>query len=228
MQTRLENIKRFSGREITISFYIWCDVDMDILSYNYLSYGSGLGGQTFSGYFGKTSANSWRKMSLTLQVPRYTGTINITNYLGIYIQFPKNLTFQVRIADVQVEYGGISTPFDRLEITESLHLCQRYYYSWRGEASGWFISASDAQVSIQFPVEMYENPTVTYEAGSLSYHAVSASGNGTISTVSGVNVVKTGGKARINFTSGRTAGEPAVFWGANGGPLINFDAEIGT
>jgi len=49
------------------------------------------------------------------------------DFLEVRFTFPVDETFQLDIADVQLEYGSVATPFERRPDAVELALCQRYY-----------------------------------------------------------------------------------------------------
>ena len=64
---------------------------------------------------------------------------------------------------VQLEVGAVATPFEHRSYGEELALCQRYFYKLQGSlyGIGFYYTSGDFRLSIDFPVDMRSNPTLT-------------------------------------------------------------------
>jgi hypothetical protein len=135
--------------------------------------------------------------SVTFTVPAITGKVlgsNDDDYLGINLWVSAGTTYATRssttgiqngntlITDLQLEDGGIATPFDRLSPQAQLAWCQRYYYRVNGLiaqaiAIGQASLPSAAWFRVQHPVPMRAAPVQDWMAPSNYKLSSAAMGN---------------------------------------------------
>ena len=96
-----------------------------------------------------TLATSWATLSNPNRVS--SSNVNLAEYTSNY----------VNITGVQLEVGTTATPFEHLQYTTQLELCQRYFFRMNGTYYGGNY-ASGAFISGMFPVQMRAAPTITY------------------------------------------------------------------
>jgi hypothetical protein len=74
---------------------------------------------------------SWQKFTRTFTVPSISsktlGTTVDTHYLQLQFACPLNATMTIDLAQVQLEAGSVSTPFEVEPFETTLRKCQRYY-----------------------------------------------------------------------------------------------------
>lgn len=141
VQQRIEDVRTFAGKRVTISFKARATVD---------NFKVGLELQQSFGANGSTAADSiggaitldtmWRWHQLTVDVPGIAGrTLGTDDYLQLSLWLDAGATLAGRafgagqksgvvyLAEVQIEEGDIATDFDRRPEALELLLCQRYY-----------------------------------------------------------------------------------------------------
>lgn len=127
--TRLEDMMRFAGKTLTLSFYAISDSPTPIMVY----YGRYYTSMVYSNAFivGNGVSGGLIKYSATFTIPAYAGeTYDSTNsFLEIIIKQERTTTGAFRIAQVQLEEGSVATPFENRPYGLELSLCQRYYES---------------------------------------------------------------------------------------------------
>ena len=129
---RIEDVYTLSGETATISFYAKHTTNAPT-SFNVTSYQVfGSGGSTSvetSIATSQTTTTSWQKYTATVTFPSVSGkTIGASSYLELLFINPNNETFDLQIAQVQLEKGSVATDFEVRPIGEELSLCQRYFY----------------------------------------------------------------------------------------------------
>lgn len=125
--TRLEDMMRFAGKTLTLSFYAISDSPTPIMVY----YGRYYTSMVYSNAFivGNGVSGGLIKYSATFTIPAYAGeTYDSTkSFLEIVIRQERTTTGAFRIAQVQLEEGSVATPFENRPYGLELSLCQRYY-----------------------------------------------------------------------------------------------------
>ena len=177
---RIEDVNTLSGETATISFYAKHTTNAPT-SFNITSWQVfGSGGSTAvntSIATGQTTTTSWQKYTATVTFPSVSGkTIGAGSYLEVLILNPNNETFDIQIAQVQLEKGSVATDFEVKPIGEELSLCQRYYAKSYNQATSpgtasttvgainLVISATTSngdRNTVFLPQTMREAPTVT-------------------------------------------------------------------
>jgi hypothetical protein len=177
---RIEDVNTLSGETATISFYAKHTTNAPT-SFNITSWQVfGSGGSTAvntSIATGQTTTTSWQKYTATVTFPSVSGkTIGAGSYLEVLILNPNNETFDIQIAQVQLEKGSVATDFEVRPIGEELALCQRYYAKSYNQATAPgtastttgclnYIthagSSNGDRSTIFFPQTMRTTPTVT-------------------------------------------------------------------
>lgn len=140
----IEDVRTFAGQQLTLSFWAKADASKSIaieLSQKFGTGGSPSGDVGF-GITKTTIGTSWQKVTVTATAPSISDkTIgsNSNSSLGVTIWLDAGSDYNSRtsslgqqsgtfdIAQVQVERGPISTPFERRPIGAELELCRRYY-----------------------------------------------------------------------------------------------------
>lgn len=145
LQQRIENVRSFSGQQITVSFWAKADASKPIAVELVQSFGTGgspSSSVTGIGVTKVTLSTSWQEITFTTTFPSVSGKTlgsDANNHLQVTIWFDAGSNFNSRadslgqqsgtfdIAQVQVERGPVATPFERRPIGTELALCQRYF-----------------------------------------------------------------------------------------------------
>ncbi len=127
---RIEDVNTYSGETVTLSFYARLNSgsfsEDIVLTQNFGSGGSGSVTTTIIPGFSPTG--SWTKFTGTITLPSISGkTIGTGSYLEVYINIPSSGTWNLDIAQIQINEGSVATDFENRTFAEELALCQRYY-----------------------------------------------------------------------------------------------------
>lgn len=167
--TLIEDARTLAGKTVTVSFWAKSSTSTTLPGMFF--------GQTFQGSTRVDTAigstipltTSWAKYSYTVTLPSVAGkTINAGSYLLVAFQLPLNATFNIDIANVQLEEGFTATPFRRNSnsIQGEFFSCQRYYrYTSSGQAP--IPNGSVRTVTMNFDPPMRTTPTVTSSGAGL-------------------------------------------------------------
>lgn len=174
---RVEDVRVLGGRTVTLSF--WAKGTNPTAGYFVSSWiqDFGTGGSTgvetlMDDRIVLTS--SWKKYTITAIVPSISGkTIGTSSYTWVEVlrQAASDTgtgAWTADIANVQLEFGSVATPFEHRSYGEELALCQRYFQF----ASGMFgTAASSTQVnsSVLLPTPMRAAPTLSKDGGNIQF-----------------------------------------------------------
>jgi len=168
----IEGLRKFNARQVTLSFYAKADAACTWSCFLQQAYGSG---GSPSGADNGASQNaslttSWQRFQFQFTVGNFTGktfgTIDTTDNLSIYFGEVSGRTIDV--SDVQLEYGGIATAFERIPPTETLLRCYRYYRVTVGTANteptlyGYAAAGTNYGIVMRHPVPMRIQPTLSF------------------------------------------------------------------
>lgn len=184
VQQRIEDVRTFAGKRVTISFKARATVD---------NFKVGLEFQQSFGANGSTAADSiggaitldtmWRWHQLTVDVPGIAGrTVGTDDYLQLSLWLDAGATFAGRafgagqksgvvyLAEVQIEEGDTATDFDRRPEALELLLCQRYYETVDvNRILGITYTANgDSRACIPFKVRKRVTPRITSPSTALN------------------------------------------------------------
>lgn len=203
LRQRIEGVRTFEGLTVSLSFLARSTTSSAFSSVR-LTQKMGSGGTPSSNvthqFVGSLPLTStWTLYSYTLTMSSLSGKTLGTNgddHLELSFGTPSNSTWEFDLACVQLEAGANSTPFEIRPLQAEQALCQRYYYgplyprSYIGSATG------NANIYINFPVEMRAVPSVSYVIGV-------GSSFGFTGTTQGMNIVATvGGGGPDNYRIG--------------------------
>lgn len=181
-EQRIESVRTFSGKQATLTFYAKADAAKNIAIEGRQSFGTGGSPSAdITGISVNTLAltTAWQKFTITLTIPTTTGKTlgtNSNDYLAVGFWLDAGSNFNTRtntlgqqsgtfdIAQVQIEEGDLSSPFEQKSIAVELANCQRYY--WRGLPTTWFEGSSYAingklSWPVSFPAKMRAMPTLS-------------------------------------------------------------------
>lgn len=140
----VEGVRSLAGSTVTASFYAKADAARNIAIEFEQHFGSG--GSPSASVTGIVTTRSittaWSKVTVTAAIPSIAGKTLGTNgddFLRMNIWFDAGSTYNARtnslgqqsgtfdIARVQLEVGAVATPYEDVEIGETLRRCQRYF-----------------------------------------------------------------------------------------------------
>jgi hypothetical protein len=122
-----------------------------------------------------TAENTPANLSVTTSWASYSVTAAIdtasTKNIAVFIWadgLSGTVTDTLHITDVQLEVGGVATPFERRLVQAEQNMCSRYFQLYNGDgssgrlyASGYQTSGSTVYTSFLLPVPMRVTPTTT-------------------------------------------------------------------
>ena len=182
----------------------------------------------------KVSAE-WTKITHTFSP--YTG-FSPTDVARLYLVNNTSVATKIYFAQVQLELGKVATPFEHRSYGEELALCQRYYYRLSGDTGddrsigvGFASANNDADIYVQYPVELRDTPSTTIGADidEASFKISTASAGTDSSLNSIINPTRQSVRLRFRADSGTpfTTGEGCVGQLDNvSSAYIEFDAEL--
>lgn len=168
-------------------------------------------------------------------VSRYSTTISIpaaaTTGIEIVFSVGAQTSGTWTIGDVQLELGPVATPFERRPIAAELALCQRYFYSLKGDGAARTIATASAsstdgiRVPLVFPVTMRAVPSFSGAASSVQF--AFGGTTYTVGTIALSGPSVWGGHFLCSSVSGGTIAvrEAGICQTATSG-VLSFDAEL--
>jgi len=131
---RIEDVRRVQG-EVTLSFWAkGTNPNGGTFGItNRQDFGSGGSSVVDTGYGTFTVSNTWAKKTFTFTPPSISGkTIGSSSYYSVNVfRQPAGDTstnaYTIDIANVQLEFGGVATDFEKLSYGDELKRCGRYY-----------------------------------------------------------------------------------------------------
>lgn len=170
LNQRIEDVRTFAGKNVTISFYAKSDSSRNVGVALYQNFGSGGSADVGGAATTVTIGSSWAKYTVTLACASISGkTIGAGSWVGVVLSLPVS-TFTLSFALVQAEYGTTATSFDYRAYSAELSMCQRYFYAVTNYPVGLAQSSSYiySMGIVAFPTTMRATPTVsgTYSVGS--------------------------------------------------------------
>jgi len=235
---RIEDVTRFDGQTVTLSFYAKADVSMDVeLLFAQIFGTGGSPSATVTLSETVTIGTSWTRYTVTKTLGSLSGkTLGTdgvhTSCFRVQFVFQPTSTFTFDIALVQLEYGSTASDFEQESYGTTLQKVQRYYFRHKadgandpilGTASNW--GASNAYAYIQFPVQMRDTPSGSYSA--LTDFTYYIAGGTKTPTAMGLSTRATNYAAEWDInSSGLTAGQAGWMRSANGSAYIEYDAEV--
>ena len=191
---KVEDVTRFDGQTVTLSFYAKADAAMDVDVRFIQDFGTG-GSPSSDVTLTETVSigTSWAKYTVTKTMGSLSGkTLGTdgvhTSFLSLNFEFQSTSTFTFEGALFQLEYGDTATPFEHRSYGDELAKCQRFFQRF-GNLTGNTIngicnlsvrSATDKYAVIHHPVVPRAQPTVGYS--SLSHFILYAGASSTTPT----------------------------------------------
>jgi len=176
---KIEGVEKFSGQEVTLSFWAkGTNPGGGVIYTGYLqAFGSG-GSAAVEDYEvdSHTLTSSWQKFTSTFTVPSISGkTVGASSYLQIHFNQASDTSADAWVLDlsqVQLCAGSVALPFQPKSYGEELAACERYYQSSFDYGVTPAINLDTPQISsvatgtigtfpIKFSVRMRTTPTMT-------------------------------------------------------------------
>jgi hypothetical protein len=193
----IESVRTFAGQQITVSFYAKAASATTLPSVQIAQF-FGTGGSPSATVFTTVASNvsittSWQRFTYSVTLPSISGkTIGSdgNDWVSLSFNLPLNATFNIDIAQVQVEPGPVATPFERRPIGTELALCQRYFQTGFSYGFGYGNAGLNRVSNCSFVVTMRGIPSIVFTTGSGSNsfgqtaEAVNVNGFGITTTVS--------------------------------------------
>lgn len=176
LRQRIEGVRTFAGQEVTIGLWLRASGASSTVTLPNIRLAQrfGSGGTPSTSVATNFTTNTvattaWQKFSFTTTLPSISGKTLGTNEddcLEFAISMPINSTFQLDVAEVQLEKGPVSTDIEYRPIGTELSLCQRYYEtssggSGRTQFSGDVTSGVAYYAGMRFMQTKRATPTVT-------------------------------------------------------------------
>ena len=203
LQQPIENVRRLSGKTITLTFLLRTEFGDPVTIEFYQNFGTG-GSPSSSVFFYPTTrkitpsaANTWEKVTLTVDVPSVSGKTlgsNANDFLAVVFWFGAGSDFNSRtdtlghqsgnfdIAHVSIVQGDATDeddPFSPRHFGQELELCKRYYQKFT-ELRAYLGSTTGTARSELIVTELRDAPTISYTAGTGTGVQVLMQGNNKI------------------------------------------------
>jgi hypothetical protein len=126
----IEDVRKYSGKQVTISFYAAATAAKTINIILSQNFGTGGSAEVLTEAVPVAIGTAWAKYTVTVTMPSISGkTIGAANthYTGLFIKYPLNETYQIDIAEVKLENGPIATPCIPKSYMEELRDCLRFF-----------------------------------------------------------------------------------------------------
>ncbi|PRP72441.1 hypothetical protein BUE93_01530 [Chromobacterium amazonense] len=175
---RVENLRRFSGKQLTLSFWARADKPCSILAYveQWFSapYVEALKNRALNSAAANLSS-AWQRFSFTFTSPSLQGRAIgsqgddcLSVFIGLsYSDALPELnaiataqTGVFDIAQVQLEEGPVATQYERRSPGEELALCQRYFET--GSAVARYVGVNDNMGWVTFHQTKRAKPAITF------------------------------------------------------------------
>lgn len=246
---RIEGVRSFAGKNITLSFYAKADASKNITIEFEQNFGTGGSPSSPVSTIGVNKialTTSWAKYTITVAIPSISGKTLGTNgndflMLSFWTEAGSNLNARLDslgnqsgtfdFSQVQINEGDTALDFMPKTYGEELRACQRYYYNVTnigGTADTWAAghctATTTAIVYVKFSQQMRATPTISFSG--------LAVGNSTGSRVNVTNAIISGSGldgVRLNLTvaSGLTAGNATLATFQTGATnYVAFSAEL--
>jgi hypothetical protein len=167
---RIESVHALAGKRVAFSYEVnSTDNTLAFAPYVGLVYGTG-GSATVT-----TSLMPWplhpggagyiRHVGFA-DIPYATGTLGANDHTLLAIQVPLRTTIPFHLRRIQLEEGGVVTPFEERPLALELMMCQRYFF--KGYVGAGFTvrnysaGAANINLVVPWPVTMRVPPAISY------------------------------------------------------------------
>ena len=232
---RIEDVRTFANQTMTLSFWAKAAAGITYTPLILQDFGSGGSGQVITNASSSiTLTTSWARYSVNFTVPSISGkTIGTSSCLVVFpIIISANAT--IDIWGVQVEAGSVATAFQTATgtIQGELAACQRYYWNISGDSqmigTGYYQTATEVNVTVDFPVTMRTTPTLTAATGTNYYDLKTNGAQDFFNDFSGT-AAYAGTNATVIFTTTNVSGTVGRAGGTrtnNASAKLEFSAEL--
>ena len=235
---KVEDVTRFDGQTVTLSFYAKADAAMDVDVRFIQDFGTG-GSPSSDVTLTETVSigTSWAKYTVTKTMGSLSGkTLGTdgvhTSFLNLNFEFQSTSTFTFEGALFQLEYGDTATPFEHRSYGDELARCQRYYQQVLKANTAFAIGVNylNTQVHwiVDLPVEMRVKPSAIIASGSNYYIYYVNSGGRNFDDFTFESTASS--KRRVEFYDATnptgTAGQAGMVRGINAAAKVELDAEL--
>lgn len=126
----IESVRTLAGKTATLTFWAKADAarQLNVTVSQYFGAGGSVDTVTPVGSFQLKTA--WTRYSATIQVPSLAGkTLGSSgnDFLRLSFDLPLSVLQVIDLAQIQLEEGRVSTPFELRSPGDELMLCQRYF-----------------------------------------------------------------------------------------------------
>lgn len=237
---RVEDVTQFSGVNVTLTFWAKAATTTVIQAgYPQIRQNFGSGGSAEVAYNNPGAAvtltTSWQKITRTFTLASIAGkTIGANNNLVILPLRLDGAIVTFDIAQVQLEYGSVDTPFEQRHPGLELMLCQRYYYRLQPTSAtqvlayGHNLSTTQSVVHVNFPTTMRIAPTAFEQSGTAGDYDVQHAATSTVcSSVVTLSIASPWGvRLAATVASGLTTGQASALRAVNTNAYLGFPAEL--
>ncbi|MGP0628944.1 hypothetical protein ACTRW9_04525 [Nitrospina sp. 32_T5] len=225
----IESVRTLAGRTATLTYYARADSARNLRVNLRQNFGTG---GTTSTQVDTTSATCnlttvWQRCTATYKLESIFGKnlgINGDDFLGVRFVWENNFGGTIDIAQVQLEAGGVGTPFEERAPSVELGLAERYYRRFGlGMTGGWH-SPTEVTLGTVLKPPMRAPCTLILKDSTPVLEEVSVGDKtGSSSVITASSVTTQGVWLRLNGFTGANAGNPAV---VKEDELFACDAEL--
>ena len=164
---------------------------------------------------------TWGSLSVTFNPSAYG---DIDKGMDIGLRLSNLTTGSVTWSEIQMEQGGVATPFEQRIYQQEFQLCRYFYRTYGRGIQGWASAAAAASCNITFDLPMRTTPAVAFLVSAWSIYRNS----GNSSFPSTLTIVDASGDLngiRLSFTHGGslTVNE---FWASIQSDVISVNARL--
>ena len=164
----------------------------------------------------------------------WTNYVNADFASGQTIDISASTSNQISFTGVQLEAGTVATPFENLQYTTQLQLCQRYYFvlcdgsiaARQSIGIGAYYSSSDLRGTFSFPTTMRATPTLEVETVTDGYDFRRVSGVDRVSSFTLLDASLTSVNFNNNTDASGTAGTAGELFSDDVSAFLAVSAEL--
>lgn len=230
IEQRIEDVYVAAGRTVTLSFWAKTAGALTVTADLVQKFGSGGSADVAIGGQNAVLSTSWEKFTFKFQVPGISGkTVGNDSSLALQFSCPSGNSNVLDIAQVQMEFGGYATDFEKRRIDEELIAAQRYCFVFNAGSgnSGRLLGQNDSTtrslILVQHPVVMRTGTTGVVLGAAATYAVTDAAGSPiTATSVSSSILGDKTTQVEVNVAGGLVAGNVGVLTSGK----IEINAEL--